>query len=106
MVHSLFYLFFVNTRVPSLPNTLYFGSFKIIQLFYKKVRYLLYYLRSFLYLRSSFFFFKNVLISLCLSRDKIKGQSGKNTTLTPTKTLPKKYGHSPTIFKLFYPLIN
>ena len=47
------------------------------------------------------FLLKNALTSLCLSRDKIKGQSsknttltkgqsGKNTTLTPTKTLPKK----------------
>ena len=27
---------------------------------------------------------------LCLSRDKIKRQFGKNTTLTLTKTLPKK----------------
>ena len=36
------------------------------------------------------FMFKNAPISLCLSRDKTKGQSGKNTTLTPTKILPKK----------------
>ena len=27
---------------------------------------------------------------LCLSRDKTKGQSDKNITLTPIKTLPKK----------------
>ena len=27
---------------------------------------------------------------LCLSRDKTKGQSGKNATLTPNKILPKK----------------
>ena len=27
------FFFLVNTRVQSLPNTLYFGSFKIIQLF-------------------------------------------------------------------------
>ena len=33
--------------------------------------------------------FKKVFTLLCLSRDKIKGQSGKNATLTPTKTLPK-----------------
>ena len=36
------------------------------------------------------FIFKNTPILLCLSRDKTKGQFGKNTTLTPTKTLPKK----------------
>ena len=41
-------------------------------------------------LRSSFFWLKNTPTPLCLSRDKIKGQSSKNTTLTPTKTLPKK----------------
>ena len=32
---------------------------------------------------------KNAPTLLCLSRDKIKGQSGKNTTLTFTKVLPK-----------------
>ena len=36
------------------------------------------------------FLFKNILTSLYLSRDKTKGQFGKNTTLTPTKILPKK----------------
>ena len=35
------------------------------------------------------FLFKNAPTSLCLSRDKIKGHSGKNATVTPTKTLPK-----------------
>ena len=40
-----------------------------------------------------FFLSKNVPISLCLSRDKTKEQSGKNITLTPTKKLPKKQGH-------------
>ena len=39
---------------------------------------------------------------LCLSRDKTKGQSGKNTTLTPTKTLPKKKGHSSVIIIFFF----
>ena len=29
---------------------------------------------------------------------KTKGHFGKNTTLTPTKTLPKKYDYSPIIF--------
>ena len=38
--------------------------------------------------------------SLCLSRDKTKGHSGKNATLTPTKTLPKKYDYSPVIFQI------
>ena len=46
------------------------------------------------------FWFKNAPILLYLSRDKIKGQSGKNTTLTPTKTLPKKYGHSSVDFQI------
>ena len=39
------------------------------------------------------FLFKNAHTPLCLSRNKIKEQFGKNTTLTPTKTLPKKYDH-------------
>ena len=37
---------------------------------------------------------------LCLSRDKTKGQSSKNTTLTSTKTLPKKYDNSPVNFQI------
>ena len=36
------------------------------------------------------FFSKNVLILLCLSRNKTKGQFSKNITLTLTKTLRKK----------------
>ena len=36
------------------------------------------------------FLFKNAPTSLCLSRDKTKGYFGKNATLTPAKTLPKK----------------
>ena len=36
------------------------------------------------------FWFKNASTPLCLSRDKTKEQFGKNTTLTPTKILPKK----------------
>ena len=36
------------------------------------------------------FQFKNTHTLLCLSREKTKGQSGKNATLTLTKTLPKK----------------
>ena len=36
------------------------------------------------------FKFKSTPTLLCLSRDKTKGHSGKNATLTPTKTLPKK----------------
>ena len=46
--------------------------------------YLYYYLRGFLYLGCSFFLLKNASTLLCLSRDKTKGQSGKNRTLTPT----------------------
>ena len=44
------------------------------------------------------FMLKNAPISLCLSRDKTKGQSGKNITLTSTKILPKKQGHTPVNF--------
>ena len=61
------------------------GTDKISQVYH-----LYYYLRGFPYLDSSFFWFKNALIPLCLSKDKIKEQSGKNATLTPTKTFPKK----------------
>ena len=47
-----------------------------------------------------FFLFKNSLTFLYLSKDKTKGQSDKNTTLTPTKTLPKKWSHSPDDFQI------
>ena len=46
------------------------------------------------------FQFKNALTPLCLSRDKTKGHSGKNVTLTPTKILPKKQDYSPVIFQI------
>ena len=36
------------------------------------------------------FLVQNVPTPLCLSIDKTKRQSGKTTTLTTTKTLPKK----------------
>ena len=49
---------------------------------------------------SNFFFFLNAFTSLCLSKDKTKGQFGKNTTLIPTKTLPKKWSHSPDDFQI------
>ena len=49
-----------------------------------------YYLRGSSCLDSSLFWFKNTLTPLYLSRDKTKGQSGKNATLTPTKIFPKK----------------
>ena len=45
--------------------------------------FLYYYLRG---LDSLFFWFKNVPTPLYLSRDKTKGQSNKNRTLTPNKT--------------------
>ena len=45
-------------------------------------------------------------IPLCLSRDKIKRQSGKYTTLTPTKTLLKNRVTLLLIFKLLYSLIS
>ena len=67
---------------------------------FDKVWYLYYYLRDFSYLDSSFFQFKNALTFLCLSRDKTKGQFGKNTTLIPTKTLSKKYDHFPINFQI------
>ena len=46
------------------------------------------------------FQFKNTPTPLCLSRDKIKGHSGKNAIVTPTKTLPKKQDYSPIIFQI------
>ena len=67
---------------------------------------LYYYLRNFSCLESSFIWFKNAPTPLCLSRDKTKGQFGKNTILTPTKKLPKKYATLLLIFKLLYPFIN
>ena len=51
-------------------------------------------------LGSSFFWFKNAPTPQYLSRDKTKRQSGKNTALTPTKTLPKKQGHSLVDFQI------
>ena len=59
-----------------------------------------YYLRGFPCLGYSFFWFKNIPTPLCLSRDKTKGQSDKNTIVTPTKTLPKKYGNSHVDFQI------
>ena len=47
-------------------------------------------LMGFPYLGSLFFLFKNAPTPLYLSRDKTKGQSGKNITLTSTKIFPKK----------------
>ena len=49
---------------------------------------------------SLFFWFKNAYTSLYLSRDKTKRQSGKNTTLTPTKILSKKYGNFSVDFQI------
>ena len=46
------------------------------------------------------FLIKNTPTPLCLCRNKTKGQFGKNTTLTPTKTLPKKQGHFPVNFQI------
>ena len=57
---------------------------------------LYYYLRDFLYFNRITFFVQNTIISLSLSRDITKGQQSKNTSLTPTKTLPTKYDYSPT----------
>ena len=52
------------------------------------------------------FQFKNAYTLLCLSKDKTKGQSGKNMTLTPIKTMPKNRTTLLLIFKLIYSLIN
>ena len=49
-------------------------------------------------MKSSFFGLK--VASICLSKDKTKRQSGKNTTLTLAKTLPKKYSHSLIDFQI------
>ena len=46
------------------------------------------------------FLFKNTPTFLYLSKDKTKGQSSNDTTLTPIKILPKKYGHSPVNFQI------
>ena len=51
---------------------------------------LYYYLRGFPYLNSLVSLLKKAPTSLCLNRDKTKGQSSKNTNLISTKTLPKK----------------
>ena len=51
-------------------------------------------------MRFSFFLFKKALTLLCLIRDKTKEHSSKNTTLTHTKTLPKKYDHSFVDFQI------
>ena len=48
------------------------------------------------------FLFKNTLSSICLNRDKIKGQSCKNTTLISTKTLQKKIGPLYCRFSCFF----
>ena len=45
------------------------------------------------------FQFKNASTPLCLSRNKTKGYSSKNPTLTPTKTSTKKQDYSPVIFQ-------
>ena len=56
--------------------------------------------KGFLLFGFHIFQFKNAPTPLCLSRDKIKGHSGKNTTLTPTKTLPKKQDYFSVIFQI------
>ena len=54
-----------------------------------KMSNLYYYLEALLF-GFLIFWFKNAPTFLYLCRDKTKGQSGKNTTLTPIKTLPIK----------------
>ena len=46
------------------------------------------------------FLVQNVPTPLCLSIDKTKRQSGKTTTLTTTKILPKKLDHSSVDFQI------
>ena len=53
-----------------------------------------------------FLFLKKVPTPLYLSSDKNKRQSGKYTTITPIKTLPKNKVTILLVFKLFYSLIN
>ena len=55
---------------------------------------------GFPYLDFLFFLFKNAPTRLYLSRDKTKRHSCKNTTLTPTKILPKKYDYFSVIFQI------
>ena len=69
--------------------------------------YLYYYLSiSILLLNGLFLFgflifqFENTPTPLYLCRDKIKRQSGKNATLIPTKTLPKKQDKFPVNFQI------
>ena len=57
-------------------------------------------LKGFSRLGFLFFWFKNAHTSLYLSRNKTKRQSGKNTTLTSTKTLYKKYGNFSVDFQI------
>ena len=57
--------------------------------------------KGFLLFEILIFWVKNAPIPLCLSKDKIEKQSSKNTILTPTKTLPKKYIHSLVEFFFF-----
>ena len=52
-----------------------------------------------------FFFFKNTHTLLCFNKNKTKGQSSKNKTLTLKYCLKNK-ATLLFIFKLFYPLIN
>ena len=53
-------------------------------------------LRQFLY----YYLYYYLSISILLYYLRIKGQSGTNTTLTSTKTLPKKQGYSPVDFQI------
>ena len=79
-------------------------SKKKLQLLFISEVYPYYYLRGFPYLGSSLFWLKNAHIPLFLSRNKTKGQFGKNTTLTPTKYCLKNRVTLLLNFKLLYPL--
>jgi len=59
---------------------------KITKSYITIFNYLYYYLRGFSCLGTLFFYFKIAPTPLYISRNKTKRQSGKNTTLTPTKT--------------------
>ena len=72
-----------------------------LYLYYYSISILLF--KGLLLFRVLIFQFKNAPISLCLSRDKTKGQSGKNATL---KHCLKNKTTLLLIFKLIYSLIN
>ena len=80
----------LKSKIRKPYNLMYYNNHKKVILNYLSI--LLF--KGFLLFGFLIFQFKNILSPLCLSRDKIKRQCGKNVTLTPIKILPKKQGHS------------